>query len=248
MVVDRWLWLRGRLPVTRNCETLLDVGCGTGAFSIGAALRGYTVLGLTWDRRDSTVASQRAAICGAGQAHFEIQDVRHLGGRRDFLGRFDVVVCLENIEHVLDDDRLIRDIALCLKPGGRLLLTTPYYYYRPISVSDMGPFREVEDGGHVRRGYTRQMLRELCDSAGLAVDDITFASGFLSQKVTWIFRLIRKVNPLLGWVVIAPLRLLPIVLDDPLTRLLRWPCYSICLEAFKPRRPLSARATDSVGA
>jgi 2-polyprenyl-3-methyl-5-hydroxy-6-metoxy-1,4-benzoquinol methylase len=51
LVLDRWLWLKKRLPFTRNGEKLIDVGCGSGAFTIGAALRGYQAIGLSWDVR-----------------------------------------------------------------------------------------------------------------------------------------------------------------------------------------------------
>jgi 2-polyprenyl-3-methyl-5-hydroxy-6-metoxy-1,4-benzoquinol methylase len=64
LVLDRWLWLRQRLPVTANGDSLIDIGCGTGAFSIGAAKRGYQALGLSWDERNQMEAKKRAQICG----------------------------------------------------------------------------------------------------------------------------------------------------------------------------------------
>ena len=117
LVLDRWRWLKARLPWTRNGETLIDIGCGTGAFSIGAALRGYESLGLSWDERNQKVAADRARICKAESAKFEVLDVRNLGARDDLIDKFDVAICFENIEHIIDDGKLFRDIASCLKPG-----------------------------------------------------------------------------------------------------------------------------------
>ena len=71
---------------------------------------------------------ERAKICKANTAKFEVLDVRNLESRDDLIGQFDVAICLENIEHIINDKKLIIDIALCLKPGGRLLLTTPYFF------------------------------------------------------------------------------------------------------------------------
>jgi 2-polyprenyl-3-methyl-5-hydroxy-6-metoxy-1,4-benzoquinol methylase len=235
LILDRWLWLKKRLPETKNGERLIDVGCGTGAFSIGAALRGYDVLGLSWDKRNQRVAGERAEICRARTAKFEVLDVRKLDRREDLKDKFDVAICLETIEHIMDDRKLIIDIATSLKPGGRLLLTTPGFFYRPITSGDKGPFSKVEDGGHVRRGYTQAMLRELCDQANLMIDTISYCSGFLSQKITFIQRVISQVHPLLGWGAILPLRVLPPLFDRFVTGLLRWPYFSICLEAYKPR-------------
>jgi 2-polyprenyl-3-methyl-5-hydroxy-6-metoxy-1,4-benzoquinol methylase len=235
LMADRWLWMKKRLPETRNAERLIDIGCGTGAFSIGAALRGYDVLGLSWDGRNQRVAGERAIICGVDNAKFEVLDVRKLDSRTDLTGAFDVAVCLENIEHIIDDKKLMVDIALCLKPGGRLLLTAPNFLYRPITSGDKGPFSKAEDGGHVRRGYTRAMLEELCDQAKLMIDNISYCSGFLSQKITFIQRVVAKIHPLFAWATILPLRLLPPIFDGFVTSLLRWPYYSICLEAYKPR-------------
>jgi 2-polyprenyl-3-methyl-5-hydroxy-6-metoxy-1,4-benzoquinol methylase len=235
LVLDRWVWLKARLPRTRNDEHLLDVGCGTGAFSIGAALRGYRALGLSWDDRNQLVAKERAKSCGATSAQFEILDIRELSRRVDLVGRFDVVICLETIEHVIEDFKLMGSMACCLKPGGRLLLTTPYLLYNAISDGDMGPFSIVEDGWHVRRGYTRAMLEELCDHAGLKVDRVSYCGGYLSQKITALIRRLSTISHLLAWGLTLPLRALPPLLDPMITLLLGWPQYSICLEAYRPR-------------
>jgi len=235
LVLDRWLWLRRRLPETRNGEKLIDIGCGSGAFTIGAALRGYDSLGLSWDERNQAVARERASICGAASATFEVFDVRNLHDRRDLFGQFDVAICAENIEHILDDRRLMIDIAACLKPAGRLLLTTPNLLYRPITHEDKGPFSRTENGWHVRRGYSPAMLEELCREAGLVPEAISYCSGFLSQKITAAHRKAWLVHPALAWVLVLPFRILPPLLDRAVTHLLQWPHFSICLEAYKPR-------------
>jgi len=102
LVYDRWRWLKKRLPITRNGESLIDIGCGSGAFTIAAALRGYTSIGLSWDKRNQDIAAHRAKLCKA-QVEFPIVDVRFLHERTEFVGNFDVAVCFENIEHILDD-------------------------------------------------------------------------------------------------------------------------------------------------
>lgn len=236
LVLDRWFWLKARLPKTRNGERLLDVGCGSGAFSIGAALRGYRALGLSWDERNQSVANERAICCKASSAQFEVLDIRELDRRADFVGGFDVVICLETIEHVMEDLKLMSAMARCLKPGGRLLLTTPYLLYIAISPGDMGPFSSAEDGWHVRRGYSGVMLEELCEHSGLKVERISYCSGYASQKVAAVMRRLSAVHPVLAWAFILPLRVLPALLDPIITVLLGWPHYSICLEAYKPRQ------------
>ena len=237
LVLDRWLWLRRRLWRTSNAERLLDVGCGSGAFSMGAALRGYRALGLSWDERNQAVARQRAALVGARRAEFEVFDVRKLDQRDDLHECFDIAICCENIEHILDDFKLARDIASCLKPGGRLLLTTPNIHYRAMSRNDEGPFEPIEDGRHVRRGYSRSMLCELCTVAGLIPEEISFCSGLVSQKITKLLRVLSRLHPLAGWSLTLPLRLLPPLLDPLVTRVTGYPHFSICVEAYKPREP-----------
>lgn len=233
-VLDRWLWLSKRLPRTVGSKRLIDLGCGSGAFTIGAALRGYRALGLSWDERNERVAAQRARMCKATFAEFQIQDIRELDTRVDLADRFDVAICCECIEHIIDDCKLMHDIAACLKPGGKLLLTTPNFDLRPIDPSHVGPFPTVEDGGHVRKGYRPEDLRRLCQQAALTVDAISYCTGFLSQTIIRLYFATKKIHPLLAWSVIHPFRIIPPLLDDWITSRIRYPHYSICLEAHKP--------------
>ena len=235
---DRWAWLKSKIPRNNKAYTLVDVGCGAGEFTIGAALRGYRSLGLSWDEENTAVANELAGVLNA-EVEFEITDIRCLDQREDLREAFDVVACLELVEHILDDRKLIIDIASMLKPGGYLYLTTPYLRFNETigSVQEMGPWPTVETGPHVRRGYTKAMLQELCDEAGLILEHQSFCTGFVSQKLThlqlFLERYFGRYHRLV-WYAILPLHSL-MILDRFVTDWFKYPYYTICVEVYKPR-------------
>lgn len=234
LVMDRWNWVKKNLPYTSSPKRLIDIGCGNGALTISSALRGYICLGLNWDKKDQVKSQRLVNFIDIDNCSFQIQDVRTLDKRKDLIKKFDIAICTENIEHIIKDKKLLKDIHNCLVPGGRLLLTTPNLNFIPICKGEgEGPFKKIEDGGHVRKGYDEKMLRHLCKNSNLIVDKIEFCGGFLSQKITGIYRTIGKFNTKLAWIVIFPFRPIPLIFDDWFTKLLKWPRYSICLEAHK---------------
>lgn len=233
LVLDRWRWLKKRLPKTKQRLKLFDVGCGSGAFTMGASKRGYQAVGLSWDKRNRKIAEERAKICNTHNATFEIGDVRKLDQYEQYKNRFDVAVCLEVIEHILNDQKVFDDIYQTLKPGGKLLLTTPYLHYKAIVKSDDGPFCTQETGWHVRRGYTADMLKEICKKSGFKIKEISYCSGFLSQKITYILWSLQYKNFMLAWLLIFPLRILPVLFDGMIRKLTKWPDYSIGIVAEK---------------
>lgn len=241
-VIDRWRWVKHRLPKTHNGERLLDVGCGNGLFTIGTAIRGYRSLGLTWAETDQRLAKERALLCKAMSANFEVQDVRDLDAREDFIEKFDVILCLENIEHVLDDRKLMQSMAAALKPGGHLYVTTPSIYYKPYTERSKGPFSKVEDGGHVRRGYSSGMLEELCVATGLRCERISYCTGPLSLGLASVqIRMGKMLHSTVAWVLVLPFRIFPLVFDGALARLFSYEQLSICLDAYKPRFGATSR-------
>jgi SAM-dependent methyltransferase len=232
MVLDRWMFLRRHLGRPREgTRRAVEIGCGSGAFTIGAALRGYETLGLSWDKAAQQSAVRRAVLCGAGKAGFRINDVRFLSSLSDLAGTCEIVICCETIEHILDDRKLMKDMTWCLKPGGTLLLTSPYAHFKSIG-GDEG-ISDVEDGGHVRRGYQKEDLERLCTCAGLKVTEVGYCSGFLSQKGTKIYRTLTAAHPLAGWLLMLPYRILPLLFDGIIGIATGWPGYSITLVATK---------------
>ena len=233
LAADRLIWMKRNLPKTRNDEKLLDVGCGSGAMSFAACKRGYEVTGMSWDRRNQKKAEVRAKNLNmADKTKFPIGDAREL--EKLFPKEsFDIVLNFENIEHILHDNKLMKDIYGVLKPGGYLYLTTPNSYYWPMSKGDLGPFTSIEDGSHVRRGYTPAMLLELSEMTGFKIEKIEYCSFIGSQLTTRLMRYIEnKFTWLTGWLLILPLRPIAFLLEKYI-RIGRG--YSITMIAMKPR-------------
>jgi SAM-dependent methyltransferase len=210
-----------------------DAGSGNGGFSIFAAHIGNEVVSASFSPEEMESARARAAILGVTNIDFRVIDLRDLDDHRGELGTFDQIICLETIEHVTDDEHLVGSLAAMLRPGGRIMLSTPYEGHRPLYTEEREP-SPVEDGSHVRYGYSPQRLRELADRVDLDVAEEGFVSGVVSQKLTNLMRrLSARAGLLAAWAVLLPLRLL-VVLDAPLSRILRYPYLSVAVCAVKP--------------
>lgn len=235
LVLDRWLWLKKYIKKTNNNEKVIDIGCGNGAASIGLSFLGYHVVGISNQKNNNENAIKSSKYLNAKNISFLETDVFKI---TDFFSdEFDIVVCTEVIEHITDDNKLFQVIFSLLKPGGRLYLTTPSYYYEAISASDLGPFSKIQDGGHVRKGYTRAMLEELTIKNNLRIETIDFCSGYLSQKITKFYRLLLFLSrsKILTFVIILPFRPIAIILDPLIYMFFKFPYFSICLVCYKDR-------------
>jgi SAM-dependent methyltransferase len=175
-------------------------------------------------------------MLGVTGIDFRIIDLREIEDHRDELGAFDQIICLETIEHVSNDEGLVKSLAAMLKPGGQILLSTPYDAHHPLYTEARKP-SPVEDGSHVRYGYSRERLRQIVNAADLDIASEAFISGVVSQKLTDLMRrLTARVGLMPAWLMLLPLRAL-VVFDAPLSRALRYPHLSLALCAVKPPAP-----------
>jgi 2-polyprenyl-3-methyl-5-hydroxy-6-metoxy-1,4-benzoquinol methylase len=226
-VLDRWLWVRRH--VRKDGARTFDAGCGNGGFAIYAAVAGNEVVAASFSAEELQHASHRAALVDA-PVDFEVIDLRDLASHAGRLGAFDQILCLETIEHLSDDQGILSNLASMLKPNGQLLLTTPSMDHPPLLGESRDP-DPVEDGGHVRYGYTKERVQELLTNAGLTVTHHARVSGVISQRLTNLMRRLERRMPTpLAWLLLLPLRTL-VILDRPLTEVLGYPYLSVTARA-----------------
>lgn len=213
----------------------LEAGCGSGAFSLYAARIGNQTVGLSFSKRNNTVALKRTEILNLSNVDFRQVDLRYLDQIQPSLGSFDQILCLETVEHLVDDQRLVNTLAALLKPRGQLLLTVPFKDHHPLFGEH--PNREhratVEDGGHMRFGYTELEVRALAEIAGLRVRKIEYLSGYISQSLyALICQLDQRMPHRAAWALSFPLRILR-RLDKLVTWWLQYPELSVAMIADK---------------
>jgi 2-polyprenyl-6-hydroxyphenyl methylase/3-demethylubiquinone-9 3-methyltransferase len=147
-------------------KSALDIGCGAGLVCEPLARLGASVTGV--DAAAENVAAAAAHAEGVGL------DIRYMAGEVGALdiGTFDLVTCVEVIEHVADKPAFLRDVAARLAPDGLLVMSTP----NRTAASRVLLVGAAEAVGYVPKGthhwedfVTPEELEALLSEAGLAV-------------------------------------------------------------------------------
>lgn len=111
--IDQHAALRGK--------RVLDVGCGGGILAESMAGRGAQVSGIDLARKSLKVAQLHSLESGVAVDYREIA-VEALAQSEG--GAYDVVTCMEMLEHVPDPDSVVQSCARLAKPGGWVFFST----------------------------------------------------------------------------------------------------------------------------
>lgn len=158
---------------------IYDAGAGFGQYS-------YWLSGLSpkWSITAIDVKEEQVADCnaffqriGRPQVKFEVGDVT----RYQRPGAFELVVCVDVMEHILEDEAALRCYSTSLKPGGMLIISTP---------SDQGGSDVHGEGEgsfieeHVRDGYNIDDIRAKCLRNGFSKVEARYSYG-APGKISW---------------------------------------------------------------
>lgn len=169
--------LRRILPIiSGNPKTILDAGCGRAVFSYQLAkmFPGAKVLGGDMDEGQLDINRFIADQVGLSNLVFAKMDIARLSYKEEF----DLVLSVDNIEHIEDDDSALAHIGRALKRGGMLVMHVPAYERRWFFFK----FQENFDvPGHFRPGYLMDEIVKKVRKAGFSIMSKSYTYGFLEN-------------------------------------------------------------------
>jgi SAM-dependent methyltransferase len=173
-------WYRGRRRIIRAeldrlalpaCAQVLDAGCGSGRTML--ELRRYGEV------RGIELSPDAAEVARARGHEVTIGRLEELPWEDE---TFDLVTCLDVIEHTPDDRRTLRELRRVTRPGGFLLVTVPAY-------QALWSYHDVAN--HHYRRYGRRTLLAAAVGAGWEAERVTSFNSLLLAPAA-VVRLLQR--------------------------------------------------------
>jgi len=179
-------------------KRIVDVGCGGGILAEAMAAKGATVTGIDLAEKPLKVAMLHRMETGT-DVDYRLVSAEDLAA--ELPGAFDMVTCMEMLEHVPDPPAIVGACAKLVKPGGLVFFSTINRNAKSFAFAIVGAeyvLGLLPKGTHEYARFIRPSeLSRACRDAGLAVFDLT---GMTYNPFTKVYSLGRDVdvNYLLG--------------------------------------------------
>jgi len=155
-------------------DVVLDLGCGVGYYCEFLSSFGAKVFGADIDQKSSYAAQQFCpevvfSICNATQLSFKENS-------------FSKVICSEVLEHIEDDNKVMKQIYRITKPGGLVLITVPCFegvfgsFIKDIAHKDTQGFEK-----HFRKGYSFRSIKDLSERNGFRLIRYAYTLTFFTE-------------------------------------------------------------------
>ena len=173
-------------------KRIVDVGCGGGILAEAMAAKGATVTGIDLADKPLKVATLHRMESGSS-VDYRLISAEALA--EESPGAFDIVTCMEMLEHVPEPPSTVRACAKLVKPGGMVFFSTINRNPKSFLFAIVGAeyvLRLLPKGTHEYARFIRPSeLAGLCRDAGLTVFDLT---GMTYNPITRIYSLGRDVD------------------------------------------------------
>ena len=160
-------WISGQCLLAG--KDVLDVGCGGGILTDSMARRGAKVLGIDLATKALKVAQLHALEAGTEGVDYREIAVEALAIEQP--ASFDVVTCMEMLEHVPDPASVVQALATLVKPGGWVFLSTLNRNFKSFMQAIVGAeylLKMLPVGTHEYARFLRPSeLAQFCRNAGL---------------------------------------------------------------------------------
>ncbi|RMF98626.1 MAG: bifunctional 2-polyprenyl-6-hydroxyphenol methylase/3-demethylubiquinol 3-O-methyltransferase UbiG [Gammaproteobacteria bacterium] len=170
-------------------QRCLDCGCGGGLLAEGLAQRGAArVLGIDLTDEALTVARLHAGEAGLDGLDYRLASAAELAAEQE--AAWDLVCCMEVLEHVPEPATLVADLARLVRPGGSVLLSTLNRNLKSFALAIVGAeylLRLLPPGTHEYARFIRPS--ELDDWAGDAGLVLQALCGIVYDPLRRDFRL-----------------------------------------------------------
>jgi len=181
---------------------ILDVGCGGGrhAFLLARSYPAAAITGIDVDAEALAAAERRNTVPSPDRVSFVLRDASDNVPGRDY----DLILCIDVMEHIFNDRRFLRNVAAALRDGGAFFLHTPALEQRRYFgvTEDDARYAGGTEFGHVHRGYGADELTDMVSEVGLTVTD---AWSTFAAPAAWLSDL----DYILARRRLLPLRLVP---------------------------------------
>ena len=162
-------WINSQCPLAG--KHILDVGCGGGILTDSMARKGADVLGIDLASKALRVAQLHALEAQTPNVSYREVSVEALASEQP--GSFDVVTCMEMLDHVPDPASVVRACSELVKPGGWVFFSTIHRNAKAFLLAIVGAeyvLNMLPRGTHEYAKMIRPSeLAAHCRSAGLHV-------------------------------------------------------------------------------